>query len=42
MDTCRHEFEYDPGNYIPPFGWEQPPGMFCVNCGAEQEEDDRP
>lgn len=35
---CPHEnTTYDPGNYIPPFGWEQRPGMFCDDCGEEIE-----
>jgi hypothetical protein len=38
---CKHEnTTYDPGNYLPPFGWEQHPGMFCDECGEEIEQED--
>lgn len=38
---CKHEtVEYDPGNYVPPFGWEQHPGMFCLDCGQQMEDDE--
>lgn len=40
-DDCPHEnTEYDPGNYDPPFGWEQRPGVFCLDCGAEIEQEE--
>lgn len=35
---CTHEnVDYDPGNHVPPFGWEQYPGWFCEDCGEEVE-----
>ena len=38
---CQHEnVEYDPGNYVPPFGWEQYPGMYCLDCGEAMEDDE--
>lgn len=40
-EDCSHDnTEYDPGNYIPPFGWEQRPGVFCLDCGEEIEVED--
>lgn len=40
-EDCAHDnVEYDPGNYVPPFGWEQHPGMFCVDCGDEIEPEE--
>jgi hypothetical protein len=41
QDDCPHDnTSWDPGNYLPPFGWEQSPGMFCDDCGKEMEEED--
>ena len=41
VNECPHEnAEYDGGNYVPPFGWEQRPGMFCVDCGEEVEQEE--
>jgi hypothetical protein len=41
QDDCPHDnVSYDPGNYLPPFGWEQTPGMFCDDCGKEMEEEE--
>ena len=40
-DECSHpDVEYDPGNYVPPFGWELWPGWFCQDCGLEIEQDE--
>ena len=39
QDDCPHDnVSWDPGNYLPPFGWEQSPGMFCDDCGKEMED----
>ena len=41
--NCPHEVtEFVEGNYVPPFGWEQYPGHFCIECGesVEVDEDD--
>lgn len=41
QEDCPHDnVSWDPGNYLPPFGWEQPPGMFCDDCGEQMEEED--
>jgi len=40
-EDCPHDnTEYDAGNYVPPFGWEQRPGVFCLDCGEEIEVED--
>lgn len=31
---CQHEnVEFDPGNHVPPYGWEIRPGLYCLDCG---------
>jgi|GEM_PF-6279678 len=43
MAECEHPIEsreYDPGNYVPPFGWELYPGWFCMDCSEELDPDD--
>ena len=31
---CPHEtVEWDPGNHVPPYGWEIYPGYYCMDCG---------
>jgi len=41
VNECPHDnTSWDPGNYLPPFGWEQPPGMFCDDCGEQMEEEE--
>lgn len=40
VNECPHDnTEYDPGNYIPPYGWEQQPGVFCLDCGELVDEE---
>lgn len=34
MDECKHDnVEWDPGNHVPPYGWEIYPGYYCHDCG---------
>lgn len=41
MSECQHpDIEYDPGNYVPPYGWEQHPGHYCVDCGEGIDPDE--
>jgi hypothetical protein len=40
---CPHENrEFEAGNYVPPYGWEIAPGVYCLDCGElldmEEEE----
>lgn len=38
-EECTHEnVEWDPGNHVPPFGWEQYPGWFCEDCREEVDD----
>lgn len=44
-DECEHPEEmreYDPGNYVPPYGWEQTPTWFCILCNTPLDLDDEP
>lgn len=39
---CPHvEVEFDPGNKIPPYGWETEPGWYCTTCGEQVDEGER-
>lgn len=41
MSECQHpeeSWEYDPGNWVPPYGWEQWPGWYCHDCGDTLDE----
>ena len=39
---CAHDVvEFDPGNKVPPYGWEQYPGWYCTTCGEQIDEDER-
>lgn len=39
---CGHDVvEFDPGNRVPPYGWEQYPGWYCTTCGEQIDEDER-
>lgn len=43
MSECQHpekSREYDPGNWVPPYGWEQYPGWYCHDCGEMLEDDE--
>lgn len=38
-EECTHEDAYwEPGNYVPPFGWEQYPSWVCEDCGEAVED----
>lgn len=40
MDECQHpeeSREWDEGNHVPPYGWEQYPGWYCLDCGEMLE-----
>ena len=40
-DECPHEnTEYEHGNYIPPYGWEIYPGLYCLDCGEMLADDE--
>lgn len=40
--TCAHDVvEFDPGNRVPPYGWEQYPGWYCTTCGEQIDEGER-
>jgi hypothetical protein len=40
--ACAHDVvEFDPGNKVPPYGWEQYPGWYCTDCGQQIDEDER-
>jgi hypothetical protein len=44
-DECPHDdVEFEPGNHVPPFGWEIHPGYYCTNCGemVDRDEPDEP
>jgi hypothetical protein len=38
---CPHENkEFDPGNHVPPYGWETYPGVYCLDCGEMLSDDE--
>lgn len=42
-DECDHpekSREYDEGNYVPGFGWEQWPGWYCHDCNEMLDEEE--
>lgn len=40
---CTHENkDYDPGNHVPPYGWEIYPGWYCTDCGEMLDIRDKP
>ena len=40
-EECEHnDREYQEGNYIAPFGWEQYPGWYCWDCEEMIPEED--
>lgn len=37
-EPCLHDaVEHEPGNHIPPYGWETQPGWYCTECGEVTE-----
>lgn len=40
MGECLHENrDYDPGDYVAPYGWDTYPGWYCADCGAMVDSD---
>lgn len=41
MSECLHpeeDREFSAGNWVPPYGWEQWPGLYCLQCGEMLDE----